>query len=69
MACEECIDEDGNECLPQYGLAPHVHLDSEDGQFTVTVFTSKEDWPDNFKPDPDVENMGTWYCEFCHTPI
>lgn len=66
MVCEWCTDEDGNECLPQYGLAPHDHIENNDGAIVATVFADKEFWPDNFEPDPDDENKGVWHCEFCY---
>jgi len=65
MACEQCVDENGDECLPQYGLAPHDHIEDANGNIVATVFSPRDFWPDNFEPDPDVENMGTWHCEFC----
>lgn len=65
MTCEFCTDEDGNECAPCYGLAPHNHIFDDDSKTVLTIFQKKDDWPDNFEPDPDCENMGLWHCEFC----
>ena len=66
MACEECVDEDGNELLPTYGLAPHDHIADKNGNIIATVFADKDFYPDNFEPDPDNENMGKWHCDFCY---
>lgn len=63
MTCKFCIDENGESCYPQYGLAPHTH--TAEGMKIETVFKPKNEWPDNFSPDPEVENMGTWNCEHC----
>jgi hypothetical protein len=66
MACEECTDENGEELFPQYGLAPHDHIVDKDGNIITTVFAPSDFYPDNFEPDPDAPNCGTWHCEFCY---
>lgn len=63
MSCEFCTDEDGEVCLPIYGLAPHEHI----GESIIgsTHILPKEQYPPYFEPDPEEDGMGTWYCPYC----
>lgn len=70
MPCKYCSDPESGECAyPYYGLAPHNSHLREDGTTVAignTTFLPKEQWPDNFTPDPDAPNCGTYeYCPEC----
>jgi len=64
MSCEYCIDENGENCYPMYGLAPHKHIGGEQGLFS-TVMLPKEQWPSNFEEDPQCPGLGIWSCKHC----
>lgn len=60
--CKTCFD-----CLPSYGLAPHIHIGITDNPISLigsTKFLPKEEWPDNFVPEED-ERFGVYYCPDC----
>lgn len=59
MACKYCTDPDGVSCFPVYGVGPHIHTSG------VTKIIGKEDWPTNFKEDPDCPGLGVWWCPHC----
>ena len=61
MSCDMCIDENGEDCFPVYGLAPHSHGEG----FLSTQISNSNEWPENFTPDPDEPGMGTWSCPYC----
>lgn len=64
-SCQACIDFMGTPCLPQYGLPPHESFDVVHGEFKIVQsrIRPKEEWPDNFVPDPQEPNAGgMWYC-------
>ena len=54
------------ECpYPYYGVAPHIHDIERTGLiFGSTVIKPKEQWPDNFKQDPDSEQCGMYLCPY-----
>lgn len=57
--CRMCDD-----CLPQYGVAPHAHIFG--GKLgAATELLSESDWPRNFEPDPDAHGLGVYHCPFC----
>ncbi len=67
MACNHCIDPDGDNCYPYYGLKPHTHDLSKTGSLIgSTIFDKEEKLPDNFQPDSECPGMGTYlYCPYC----
>ncbi len=71
MACELCTDPDRVVLVPYYGLAPHTHELPAGlgfgGSWVIgsTRFLSPDQFPPNFKPDPESPNHGTWWCEHC----
>lgn len=76
--CDHCVDPDGNNCYPYYGLAPHrhdlnitghnKHDDSDITGYIIgsTVLEPKENWPENFIADSGAAGLGTYIrCPFC----
>ena len=68
--CDYCNDGDGNCAYPVYGVQPHVCFYKKEGGFNNLLGTSdmlpKETWPDNYKPDPEGGNCGTYtHCLEC----
>lgn len=64
--CYFCLDEDGDNCYPWYGLAPHSH--SEDSSGRTKKVLDGVAIPSNFVPDAeDKSNMyGTYtHCLKC----
>lgn len=62
-----------NQCLAcegqgtWYGVAPHKHDMEKTGSIIgSTVIIPKEEWPNNFREDPECEGCGTWFCEACN---
>ena len=67
MSCNNCIDSNGDQIYPYYGLAPHKH-DYKDGEIILGSSTvlPKSDWPDNFEEEPGQIDMGTYtHCLDC----
>lgn len=66
MTCEMCIDPDGEACFPSYGVAPHECFHMIPG---ATLGQSKllprDQWPSNFREDPDCAGLGTYWCPHC----
>ncbi len=63
MPCEWCIDPDGALCYPSYGIAPHTYSDKLS---FVPVILPRDQWPDNFREDPDNPGCGTYqWCPKC----
>ena len=57
------------ECpFPFYGVAPHVHQTKiKNGRIHFigsTAILPKEQWPDNFKQDPEDERCGEYLCPY-----
>lgn len=77
MACEHCIDPDGDACYPSHGLAPHTHENQDDpanfdvdGWIGSTKFLPESEWPDSFVVDPESPGThGTWYCPYCRAGL
>lgn len=66
--CDHCLDSNGENCYPHYGLALHRHnISIREGCFIgSTVMCSQEPLPANFSPDPENENFGTYeFCPYC----
>lgn len=64
--CEQCDDGDGNCIYPFYGVAPHIchwKIGTPIGQ---SVLLPKEQWPENFRPDQEVDGLGVYtHCLNC----
>lgn len=60
----ECTSDD-HDCYPQYGVGPHRHDLSRGTFLGSTVPLPKEDWPNNFREDPEVPGCGVWLCPGC----
>lgn len=58
--CKTCGD---GEFLPIYGVGPHRH--EGDSFIGSTVHLPQEEWPANYKEDPDAPGCGTWTCPDC----
>lgn len=71
MSCDHCTDPDGQPCFPQYGVAPHIHVNTGikeelfGGWIHSTRYLPRSEWPTNFIPDPDDDRMGTYFCPKC----
>jgi len=52
-----------------YGMAPHRHILSQQGnaRIGVTTMLPTEKWPKNFSPDEETDGgCGVWTCEHCN---
>lgn len=50
-----------------YGVAPHRHDMQKTGSIIgSTVLLPKEEWPSNFRPDPEDPSCGTYFCDLCN---
>jgi hypothetical protein len=66
MSCEFCTDPDGLPCFPSYGVAPHTCFYKIPGAtIGQSIVLPREEWPDNFKEDPDEPGHGTYWCPHC----
>lgn len=69
MTCEFCDDGDGHCVYPIYGVAPHTHditLGEPLSFIGSTRLLPREQWPANFREDPDCAGLGTYLrCEKC----
>lgn len=66
MSCELCTDPNGVPCFPDYGPAPHTCFYKIPGAVIgQSVVLPREQWPDNFREDPDFPGMGTYWCPHC----
>ena len=63
MSCKHCTDPNGDPCYPQYGTGPHKSFDEHGNHFTE--FLPKEEWPENYREDPDCPGCGIWWCPVC----
>lgn len=67
--CQHCDDGDGDCFFPHYGVAPHAHYMDPDlpGDFVgTTKLFPKDQWPANFKEDPEAPGCGTYtFCPMC----
>jgi hypothetical protein len=51
---------------PYYGVAPHQHDMAKTGTFLgSTVLEPPSKWPKNFRPDPEGDSCGMYYCPTC----
>lgn len=65
MTCEYCDDGGGVSAYPYYSVSPHTH-DLKNGIIGSTRLLPKDQWPKNFKADPEGEECGTYlYCPYC----
>lgn len=66
MTCEYCADQDGEALVPYYGVAPHICFYKIPGAVIgESQVLPKDQWPDNFKPDPENPACGTYWCTHC----
>ena len=68
MSCEHCMDENGEQLMPYYGLAPHTHGKREGIRslsFATLTFLSEDEWPANFKVSSESQYHGTYWCDRC----
>lgn len=71
MSCDHCTDPAGMPCYPEYGVAPHEHVNVDPDRPATwigsTRYLPREQWPSNFRPDPDNphETTGTYWCPVC----
>ncbi|WP_295537894.1 hypothetical protein [uncultured Pseudacidovorax sp.] len=68
--CECCDDGEGYCVFPYYGVAPHTHAVSDPGNplgwIGSTRLLPKEQWPENFREDPDCPGLGVYLrCPEC----
>ena len=65
MTCKHCLDQDGENIYPYYGVCHYkndVIVKSENGH---SVYKAKK-WPDNFVPDDFDSHCGTFtHCLVC----
>jgi hypothetical protein len=63
VSCDYCTDPDGEACFPIYGLGPHTHV----GETFIgsTQHLPQDQWPENYREDPDCPGMGVWWCPKC----
>lgn len=65
VSCDYCEDGDGQSVFPYYGVAPHTH-DTANGMIGSTRLLPKDQWPANFREDPDAPGCGTYtHCPRC----
>lgn len=66
MSCKHCTDPNGEACFPQYGVGPHTHEERNGIPFFGSTKTlPREDWPDNYREDPNTPGLGVWWCPYC----
>ena len=65
--CEHCLDPDGDNVYPYYGLRPHGHDLSKTGSFIGSTVFDDGPLPDNFEPDKETDGQcGTYtHCPHC----
>ena len=64
--CDYCLDPNGDNCYPWYGLRPHSHDLSVGGFLGSTVIDKSLLLPPHFKPDLENDNFGTYtHCPKC----
>jgi hypothetical protein len=62
--CDACLDPDGENCFPIYGVAPHTHVG--DQMIGSTRLLPRTSWPENFRPDPNERGHGVYtHCPKC----
>jgi|JI10StandDraft_1071094.scaffolds.fasta_scaffold2148750_2 hypothetical protein len=67
MSCQFCADENGDCLFPYYGAAPHTCFYKIPGAtIGQSQIEPRENWPKNFKEDPDCPGEGAYlYCPEC----
>lgn len=66
MPCEYCIDPDGAPCFPMYGIGPRTHAGSGGNPLLGrTIMSPREDWPENYRENPNEPGFGVWWCPHC----
>lgn len=66
MSCPHCMGIDGEPCYPVYGVGPHAGFQLSNGSLvSIHRPLPPEQWPDNYREDPDNPGIGTWWCQFC----
>lgn len=68
--CEHCMNPDAPEegsWFPHYDVAPHVHeLSGDSGFLGSTRLLPREQWPSNFREDPETPGCGVYtHCPMC----
>lgn len=65
-SCRYCTGENGEALYPQYGVAPHnCYYKIPGAVIGESQLLPKEEWPENFIPDPDNNGCGVWFCPVC----
>ncbi len=63
---EPCANPDCSE-YPYYGVAPHECYFKRGPDFKIgqSLPLPRNEWPKNFRPDPDGDSCGMYYCPVC----
>lgn len=67
MTCAHCTQQGGTSIYPMYGVAPHKCFYKTPGKtLGESELVPKEEWPSNFKEDPEVPGCGVYlWCMQC----
>lgn len=69
--CDNCNDGENRSVYPYYGVVPHECYFRKKGGFKEnkigdSTLKPKEEWPENFKEDPEVLGLGVYtHCLNC----